>query len=165
MKSYYAIALLAVALLASGLELRYQLAQKQTLKADLKRSKTQLKAQDKLVTDIKVQLEKIHSIDTQIVEELAHANKSISRLKRDVYAGNKRLRVNATCPKPMPYKPATLGVVNERACELNRDARQDYFNLRAALESARLKIKGLQSYIKALPAQCVQGNDKGHKSD
>lgn len=140
-----------------GFELRYQFAENQTLKAELKQRKTQLKAQLKQVQDMQVQLAKVHRIDKKTIKELSNAKQTIKQLKRDVYVGNKRLRLKAACSKPVPNIATTASVVNGRTCELNRDAREDYFNLRAELKNATIKIKGLQSYIKALPVQCVQG--------
>lgn len=67
------------------------------------------------------------------------------QLERDVTAGKRRLRLNATCPQD--GKNGTTGVDDVASPRLTDVAQRDYFILRKRIETSNRMIAGLQSYI------------------
>lgn len=147
----------AIGLSFAGITIKYLYSQNQNLSTQLTYANITIETKDKTIHDIKNQLEKVHKLDHKLSKELNHANQKISALEHNIAAGTQRVFVKAGCPAPMSNQSPTASVVNERTCELNQEARQDYYRLRRALKRTNLQVTGLQHYIQALPAACVQG--------
>ncbi|MCI0234834.1 lysis protein, partial [Cronobacter sakazakii] len=90
----------------------------------------------------------VAALDAKYTQELANAQSTINQLERDVAAGNKRLRLAATCGKN--GATGSPGVDDASTAELTPDARQNYFHLREQLVTAEKQILGLQEYIRTV---------------
>ncbi|WP_408609134.1 lysis protein [Cedecea lapagei] len=89
------------------------------------------------------------ALDKKYTKDLADAKATIEQLRRDVAAGAKRLRLNATC-KPVSKTPSAAGVDDATSPGLNDTAERDYFRIRERIETSNKQIAGLQEYIKTL---------------
>lgn len=128
------IALCALAFLVySNQGLRQE---RETLQRDNKRLAGQIEWQNK--TQIAVA-----TIDENRSRELTDAKNKIDDLQRDVDAGRRRLRLNASC-----QAAGTAGMVDATAARLTDAAQRDYFTLRKRIETANSQIAGLQDYIR-----------------
>lgn len=128
------IALCALAFLVySNQGLRQE---RETLQRDNKRLAGQIEWQNK--TQIAVA-----TIDENRSRELTDAKNKIDDLQRDIDAGRRRLRLNASCPTS-----GTAGMVDATAARLTDAAQRDYFTLRKRIETANSQIAGLQDYIR-----------------
>lgn len=80
------------------------------------------------------------------------ANEAISDMQtrqRDVAAGRRRLLVNATCPAmPTGKSTATASMDDAPTARLTDAAEQDYFTLRARIETVTKQLTGLQAYMR-----------------
>lgn len=132
----------------------------QYLSMALANASATIEARDKTITAMKSQLKKVQQLDIQLNQELNDAKQNIESLEHDIASGNKRLRVKAHCSAPVPHQSSSASMVNAGTCELDQDARQDYIRLRRELERVQLQVSGLQRFIRALPAQCVQPAEK-----
>lgn len=128
------IALCALAFLVySNQGLRQE---RETLQRDNKRLAGQIEWQNK--TQIAVA-----TIDENRSRELTDAKNKIDDLQRDIDAGRRRLRLNASC-----QAASTAGMVDATAARLTDAAQRDYFTLRKRIETANSQIAGLQDYIR-----------------
>ncbi|WNJ80634.1 lysis protein [Cedecea neteri] len=93
----------------------------------------------------------IAELDAHYSEEITHARLTIENLQRDVAAGTKRLRVNATC-QAVPGPTAASRLDDAAAPGLTDAAQRDYFRLRERIETSNKQLAGLQEYIRN---QCV----------
>ncbi len=155
--SFNPVWVIIAALIVASFIIKHLYDRNQDLNTQLSHTKTMITAQAQTITTMKAQLEKVQQLDNKLTQELHHANQQIDALERDIANGTKRVLINASCPTTVSDQPAATGVVNERTCQLNRDAQPDYFRLRRELEQTRLQISGLQDYIRALPGECIQG--------
>lgn len=114
-----------------------------------------LAERDKALTNIRQQIQHVQQLDHDKTEELHYATQKMDRLERDVRRAHQRLFAHASCSNPMPHQSTTARVDDERACELNRTARTDYFRLRREIQRTRSQLMGLQAYIRLLPETCV----------
>ncbi|AIR59124.1 bacteriophage lysis protein [Cedecea neteri] len=89
----------------------------------------------------------IAELDAHYSEELAHARFTIENLQRDVAAGTKRLRVNATC-QAVPGSTAASRLDDAATPGLTDAAQRDYFRLRERIETSNKQLAGLQEYIR-----------------
>lgn len=101
------------------------------------------------------QLKARDSVDAQYQDNLKKVQDEKQALVARLDTGTQRVYVRATCPK-LP-NTSTPGSPDAGIPELEPAARQDYANLRAANDSARAQIGGLQSYIKNV---CLKGQVK-----
>lgn len=88
-------------------------------------------------------VDKVTELDRKNTEALKNAREENDRLSAAVNAGNKRVYVKASCPKP-----TTASVGNATAAELDRESRQDYFRLRQQLIDVRQQVLVLQDYVR-----------------
>lgn len=88
-------------------------------------------------------VDKVTELDRKNTEALKNAREENDRLSAAVAAGNKRVYVKASCPKP-----TTASVGNATAAELDPVARQDYFHLRKQLIDVRQQVLVLQDYVR-----------------
>jgi len=94
----------------------------------------------------------IAALDQRHTEELTHANAENERLRADIDAGRRRLRIHATCPG-LPNPEATAGAAgldHATGAELDPAARQDYHALRASITRTEAQLRALQAYVVAL---------------
>ncbi|MCS2168053.1 lysis protein [Scandinavium sp. H17S15] len=104
------------------------------------------------VKDMQVRQRSVAALDAKYTGELASAQATIDKLQRDVAAGDKRLRLNATC-KPVSKSARSTGVDDATSPGLTDAAERDYFTLRDRIETSEKIISGLQDYIKH---QCLK---------
>ncbi|GKX54086.1 endopeptidase [Leminorella grimontii] len=81
-------------------------------------------------------------LDKRVTEKLHASESENDRLRSELTAANKRLRIKAKCPAT-----STGSVVNDTAVELSQDAGRTVFDIRAEIIRDRAKIEYLQSYI------------------
>lgn len=98
------------------------------------------------ITGMQTRQRDVAALDSKYTQELADAKQTIEQLQRDVAAGDKRLRLNATC-KPVRTAPGTAGVDDVATPGLTDAAERDYFRLRERIETSNKQIAGLQEYI------------------
>ncbi|QIX98311.1 lysis protein [Cedecea sp. FDAARGOS_727] len=94
----------------------------------------------------------VAALDSKYTQELADAKQTIEQLQLDVAAGDKRLRLNATC-QPVRSSTSTTGVDDATGPGLTDAAERDYFRLRERIETSNKQIAGLQEYIRQ---QCLK---------
>lgn len=95
--------------------------------------------------------DQIAAIADNFHQELAHAQTENDRLRADVDAGARRLRVRASCPAASSSVPADASAtssIDAIAAELDPASRPDYFALRADAERVEQQIAGLQAYAR-----------------
>lgn len=90
-------------------------------------------------------VDKVTELDRKNTEALKNAREENDRLNAAVNAGNKRVYVKASCPKP-----TTSSVGNAGTAELDPVARQDYFRLRRQLIDVRQQVLVLQDYVRGV---------------
>lgn len=90
------------------------------------------------------------AIDTERTKELNDAQAENDRLRNAVADGQRRLRIQASCPAPdgVPDASGAASVDDAGTVELGRDAERVVFDLRAALIRDRAMIQGLQQYVR-----------------
>lgn len=99
----------------------------------------------------------VAAIDAKHTQELSHALSDNDRLRADVFAGRRRLRIAAVCPAPdrtdLPSGPSAPGLADGATVELSPEAGQAVLDLRADLTRDRAKLAGLQEYVRAIRAK------------
>lgn len=104
------------------------------------------------INDMQIRQRNIAALDSKYTQELADAKQTIEELRAAVAAGDKRLRLNATC-KPMSKAPGSTSLDDVTAPGLTDAAERDYFRLRERIETSNKQIAGLQEYIRK---QCLR---------
>lgn len=104
------------------------------------------KQRQQTINDMQTRQRDVAALDSKYTQELADAKQTIEQLQLDVAAGDKRLRVNATC-KPMRTAASATGVDDATIPGLTDAAERDYFRLRERIETSNKQITGLQEYI------------------
>ena len=120
-------------------------------KAQRDKATSDLKLAKDTITDMQVRQRDVAALDAKYTGELANAQAIIDQLERDVAAGKRRLRLNATCPKD--GKASTGGVGDATTPELTGAAERDYWHLRAGIETITGQVNYLQDYIRQ---QCLK---------
>ncbi|MHA7916492.1 lysis protein [Alloalcanivorax xenomutans] len=94
---------------------------------------------------------RIAEIDRVRTEEIANARTEIERLRDDVAAGRRRLRLAAHCPRvPQADGTASATSVDDGTTpELTGAAERNYWRLRERIETVTAQVLGLQDYISA----------------
>jgi prophage endopeptidase len=113
---------------------------------------TKLSQANATISDMKTRQRDVAALDSKYTQELADAKQTIEHLQRDVAAGDKRLRLNATC-KPVRNATSAAGVDDASSPGLTVSAERDYFRLRERIETSNKQIAGLQEYIRQ---QCLR---------
>lgn len=91
------------------------------------------------------------AIDSERTKEKTHALAENDRLRRAVAAGDRRLRIAATCPArggDVPAPASAASVDAGTTVELAPEAGQAVFDLRADLIAERAALIGLQRYVR-----------------
>lgn len=107
-------------------------------------------AKDEL-SDMQRRQRDVAALDEKYSGELADAQGKIDQLERDVAAGNKRLRLNATCEKNAAA--GATGLDDGTGPRLTDAAQRDYFTLRERIETVTSQLNGLQEYVRE---QCLK---------
>lgn len=98
------------------------------------------------ITTMARQQQEVAALDAKYTRELNSAKRENERLRADVVAGHRRLRIQgARC---VPNAAATSGMGDGAAIELNRGAGQIVFDIRAGVISDQQKLRFLQAYVK-----------------
>ncbi|MBV7404524.1 lysis protein [Enterobacter sp. ENT03] len=105
-----------------------------------------LKLATDTITDMQTRQREVAALDTKYTKELADAQETIDQLERDVSAGRKRLRLNATCPEN--GAASATSVDDGTGPRLAYAAERDYFLLRQRSQTITTQLKGLQEYVK-----------------
>lgn len=95
--------------------------------------------------------EKVDALSAQLEKERQDAKAREDRLRADVDAGKRSLRVSARCPvRPDTQAAGAAGGRDDAAVELSGEARQAYFDLRAAIISDDHALRACQAYVRSL---------------
>ncbi|WP_407225258.1 lysis protein [Escherichia coli] len=124
-----------------------------TYKAQRDKKASELELANATITDMQVRQRDVAALDARYSRELADARAENETLRADVAAGRKRLRINATCPGPVPEAPTTSGVDNATGPRLADTVERDYFTLRERLMMMQKQLEGAQDYIRT---QCLK---------
>ena len=110
-----------------------------------------LKLANDTISDMQARQRDVAALDAKYTKELADAQDNIDQLERDVAAGNKRLRLAATCGKN--GATGTTSVDDGTGPRLTDAAERDYFTLRSRIETVTRQLTGLQDYVRE---QCLK---------
>jgi len=110
-----------------------------------------LKLANDTISDMQTRQRDVAALDAKYTKELADAQENINQLERDVAAGNKRLRLAATCGKN--GATGSPGVDDGTGPRLTDAAERDYFTLRQRIETVTKQLTGLQDYVRE---QCLK---------
>ena len=98
-------------------------------------------------------ISQLSELDTRYTQELADAQAEADELRRAVAAGERKLRIQATCPASndgsMPSTGTAAGVDDAAGTRLTDAAERDYYRLRSRIETITAQVNGLQSYIRS----------------
>ncbi len=118
-------------------------------RADAAEHKLQL-AND-TINDMQTRQRDVAALDAKYTGELADAQETIDQLERDIAAGRKRLRLNATCPEN--GTASATGMDDGTGPRLTDTAERDYYTLRRRIETITSQLTGLQEYVRE---QCLR---------
>ena len=110
-----------------------------------------LKLANETISDMQTRQRDVAALDAKYTKELADAQENINQLERDVAAGNKRLQLNAACPKN--GATGTTSMDDGADPRLTGDAEQNYFSLRDGIATVTKQLTGLQAYVRE---QCLK---------
>lgn len=103
------------------------------------------------ITDMQTRQRDVAALDAKYTGELADAQETIDQLERDVAAGRKRLRLNATCTAN--GTASATSVDDGTGPRLTDAAERDYYTLRRRIETITSQLTGLQAYVRE---QCLK---------
>jgi len=92
------------------------------------------------------QQQEVASLDAKYTRELNNAKRENDRLRADVVAGHRRLRIQGT--SGMPKATASSCVGDGASIELNRGVGQTVLDIRAGMINDQQKLRFLQAYVK-----------------
>ncbi len=142
--------LLVLLVAAMALHYRAELTKAEDSLAEVNRELNQ--AKDALA-DAQQRQRDVAALDAHYTKELSDAKSENERLRADVDAGRRRLRINARCPQALHDATGTPGVDDAGAAELTPDARRTYYRLRDELVTSDKMLRGLQNYVRT---QCLK---------
>lgn len=102
------------------------------------------------ITDMQTRQRDVAALDAKHTGELADAKETIDQLERDVAAGLKRLRLNATCAANGTASATSMD--DGSGPRLTDAAERDYYTLRRRIEIITSQLTGLQAYVRE---QCL----------
>lgn len=140
--------LLFIALLATALYYRTALTKTEASLTEVNR---ELKLAKDDMADMQRRQRDVAALDEKYSGELADAQGKIDQLERDVAAGNKRLRLNATCEKN--GATGATGMDDGTGPRLTDTAERNYYTLRKRIETVKRQLTGLQEYVRE---QCLK---------
>lgn len=103
------------------------------------------------INDMQTRQRDVAALDAKYTKDLADAQENIDQLERDVAAGRKRLRLNASCPAS--GAASATSVDDGTGPGLTDTAERDYYTLRKRIEIINSQLRGLQDYIRM---QCLK---------
>lgn len=103
------------------------------------------------ITDMQTRQRDVAALDAKYTKDLADAQETIDQLERDVAAGRKRLRLNATCPAN--GTTSTTSVDDGTGPRLTDTAERDYYTLRKRIKTVTNQLTALQDYVRE---QCLK---------
>ncbi|EFH7974170.1 lysis protein [Escherichia coli] len=103
------------------------------------------------INDMQTRQRDIAALDAKYTGELADAYQTIAQLERDVAAGRKRLRLNATCTANGTASATSMD--DGSGPRLTDAAERDYYTLRRRIETITSQLTGLQAYVRE---QCLK---------
>jgi len=114
--------------------------------AEIADAKTRASEQARTI-ETTLQAALVETLDTLDAERTT-AHEEVSRLRADVDAGRKRLRVAATCPAAiLPGNPLVPGGTDPAAPQLDAAARPTYYALVAGLKDAEATLAACQMVL------------------
>ncbi|EKN6107293.1 lysis protein [Yersinia enterocolitica] len=140
-------AILIAVLVASLFGLTYYHYRVQSLNRDVAELSNVAKQQQATLDQLEAQRQAVAAIDIKHTKELADAKSENERLRADIANGTKRLRLNATCTKPVSKTTGSASVTDDASARLTNAAERDYISLRERIGIATSQINGLQAYI------------------
>ncbi|HDI3022989.1 TPA: lysis protein [Cronobacter turicensis] len=140
--------LLFIALLATAFYYRTALTKTEASLTEVNR---ELKLAKDDMADMQSRQRDVAALDEKYSGELADAQGKIDQLERDVAAGNKRLRLNATCEKN--GATGATGMDDGTGPRLTDTAERNYYTLRKRIETVKRQLTGLQEYVRE---QCLK---------
>jgi len=120
-------------------------------KAQRDKATSALKLANDTINDMKTRQRDVAALDTKYTGELADAQETIDQLERDVAAGRKRLRLNATCTANGTASATSMD--DGSGPRLTDAAERDYYTLRRRIETITSQLTGLQAYVRE---QCLK---------
>lgn len=106
------------------------------------------------ITTMKAFQKRLAELDKQYSEDLANAQAENNRMRDDVIAGTRRVRIAAanlaTCQLTKSGDSTTGGVGNGTTVELSQAAGRNIFDIRAGIISDQAKLKYLQDYVRSI---------------
>ncbi|WP_313129520.1 lysis protein [Pseudescherichia vulneris] len=103
------------------------------------------------IDDMQTRQRDVAALDAKYTGELADAQETIDQLERDVAAGRKRLRLNATCTANGAASATSMD--DGAGPRLTDTAERDYYTLRRRIETITSQLTGLQAYVRE---QCLR---------
>lgn len=98
------------------------------------------------ITAMQRQQQEVAVLDAKYTRELTDARLENDRLRADVAAGARKLRIKGTCS--VSKAAPTAGVGDGAAVELNREVGSAVFDIRAGIISDQQKLRFLQEYVR-----------------
>lgn len=93
---------------------------------------------------------RVDALSAQLEKERQDAKAREARLRADIDAGKRSLRIGARCPVRNAEATGAAGGRDDAAVELSAEARQAYFDLRAAIISDDHALRACQAYVRSL---------------
>ncbi|WP_426576030.1 lysis protein [Xenorhabdus stockiae] len=91
-------------------------------------------------------IDMLHELDTKHTQELANAKTEIDRLRADIAAGRRKLRIQATCPVREATSSGSVGTPT--SVELTGETGSTVLDIREGIINDRAKLSYLQEYIR-----------------
>lgn len=98
------------------------------------------------INAIQRQQKEVAALDAKYTQELTNARLENDRLRADVAAGRRQLRIKGTCSVSKTATGAGMG--NGSAIEVSREAGSTVLDIRSGMISDQRKLKFLQAYLK-----------------
>lgn len=106
------------------------------------------------ITTMKAFQKRLAELDKQYSEDLANAQAENNRMRDDVIAGTRRVRIAtanlATCQLTKSGDPTTGGVGDGTTVELSQAAGRNILDIRAGIISDQAKLRYLQDYARSI---------------
>ncbi|QTL40630.1 lysis protein [Xenorhabdus budapestensis] len=93
-------------------------------------------------------IDMLHELDNKHTQELANAKTEIDRLRADVSAGRRKLRIQATCPVREATSSGSVGTPT--SVELTGETGSTVLDIRESIINDRAKLSYLQEYVRTL---------------
>ncbi|EKN3594779.1 lysis protein [Yersinia enterocolitica] len=108
------------------------------------------------ISTMKAFQKRLSELDKQHSEDLANAQAENNRMRDDVIAGTRRVRIAtanlATCQLTKSGDSTTGGVGDGTTVELSQAAGRNIFDIRAGIISDQAKLRYLQDYARSIQA-------------